>query len=149
MTLNNYVQVACLPDSSKLVYPNMSGIQGYIAGWGATSLVGELAIYATRLQNTNVTIYEMSSCSNVQSSLPKIVDAQICAGDISGARDSCYGKYTNKIVCANLNLNLFQNIIGDSGGPLYTKEKVNEQNKYILAGITSYGESCAERDKPG
>lgn len=36
MTLNNYVQVACLPDSSKLVYPNMNGIQGYITGWGET-----------------------------------------------------------------------------------------------------------------
>ena len=84
--------MACLPDLSKLVYPNTSEIQAFIAGWGVTNLIGEFAIYANKLQNTNVTIYEMSSCLNVQTSFTKMADAQICAGDISGVKDSCYGK---------------------------------------------------------
>ena len=39
---------------------------------------------------------------------------------------------------------------GDSGGPLFIRDKVNtNQTKYILVGITSYGERCGEKDKPG
>ncbi len=52
---------------------------------------------------------------------------QICAGDIDG-KDTCKG---------------------DSGGPLYIKGIVNNKTKYILVGITSYGESCGLSAFPG
>lgn len=38
-------------------------------------------------------------------------------------------------------------IIGDSGGGLYVFD--SKINKYILSGIVSYGEQCAEVGKPG
>ena len=50
---------------------------------------------------------------------------QICAGDINGGIDSCQG---------------------DSGGPLMIK---NRRGDWILAGIVSFGEGCAQRGAPG
>ncbi len=34
---------------------------------------------------------------------------------------------------------------GDTGGGLFTKELIDNETRYFLTGITSYGESC---DKP-
>lgn len=40
-------------------------------------------------------------------------------------------------------------IVGDSGGPLFSKIKMNDQSRYYLSGIVSYGEGCGEPNKPG
>ena len=88
MTLNEYVQVACLPDPSQLVYPIRNEIEAYIAGWGRMSD----GYYASRLQNTIITIYHNSVCSNVNSNITKNWTVQMCAGNIMGGIDSCYGK---------------------------------------------------------
>ena len=38
---------------------------------------------------------------------------------------------------------------GDSGGPLYITGTVNGATKYIVVGITSYGDGCATAGKAG
>lgn len=40
-------------------------------------------------------------------------------------------------------------IKGDSGGPLYVLDNINGKQKYVLSGITSYGEGCANEHFPG
>ncbi len=37
---------------------------------------------------------------------------------------------------------------GDSGGPLLVREVWNNQIKYIVSGIVSYGSICGDQDKP-
>jgi secreted trypsin-like serine protease len=37
---------------------------------------------------------------------------------------------------------------GDSGGPLLVREVSNNQIKYIVSGIVSYGSICGDEDKP-
>ena len=49
-------------------------------------------------------------------------------GDIKGNRDTCQG---------------------DSGGGIYVKDSVNNKQKYISAGIVSYGDGCGKINKPG
>ncbi len=49
-------------------------------------------------------------------------------GNINGGQDTCQG---------------------DSGGPLYFADTINSKSKYIVAGVTSYGYQCAQRNYPG
>lgn len=53
-----------------------------------------------------------------------ITQNMMCAGTTKGGKDTCQG---------------------DSGGPLY----VNEDNRYVQVGITSFGEGCGDPMKPG
>ncbi|RNA37349.1 transmembrane protease serine 9-like [Brachionus plicatilis] len=50
------------------------------------------------------------------------------AGEVEGGKDTCQG---------------------DSGGPLFIKDSYNGQEKYIIVGITSFGEGCALPGKFG
>ncbi len=36
---------------------------------------------------------------------------------------------------------------GDSGGPLFVVQKIGNWKKFVLAGITSYGDKCASYNK--
>ena len=38
---------------------------------------------------------------------------------------------------------------GDSGGGLFVNETINNQSRYVVSGIVSYGESCALPGFPG
>jgi len=49
-------------------------------------------------------------------------------GNIAGGQDTCQG---------------------DSGGPLFYADTINSKNKFILAGVTSYGYQCALPKFPG
>jgi len=64
----------------------------------------------------------------IQKGLNHHWDSQICAGDLSGGKDTCQG---------------------DSGGPLYTTfTGTNGQTRYIVAGIVSFGVGCADPSYP-
>lgn len=49
-------------------------------------------------------------------------------GELSGGHDSCQG---------------------DSGGGLFVEDWIDNKFKYVAAGLVSYGEGCAEPNKPG
>uniref|UniRef100_A0A3Q1EUP0 trypsin n=1 Tax=Acanthochromis polyacanthus TaxID=80966 RepID=A0A3Q1EUP0_9TELE len=74
-----------------------------------------------RLQEVNVPIVTNSDCSN---SYGGITDNMICAGLTEGGKDSCQG---------------------DSGGPLVSKN----DSIWVLAGVVSFGNGCAEPNFPG
>jgi hypothetical protein len=69
-TLNQYVQIACLPDPTVKVYPSQNNIFSWIVGWG--DLFGNKT-YPDLLQNAKITVYDPSQCSRVFSSIDKVI----------------------------------------------------------------------------
>jgi secreted trypsin-like serine protease len=64
-----------------------------------------------------LTIYDESQCDNVVAYYEKDWGKQLCAGFLSGGKDTCQG---------------------DSGSGLFVKDSVTR--KLILSGLVSYGE---------
>ena len=124
-TLGDKIQLSCLPDSDVENYPDISNVDSYAVGWGATVNQGLESYF---LRNVKLTIYEGKICNNVQIGLKKNWVSQICAGEILGGKDTCQG---------------------DSGGPLFIKNEIDGVLKFVLVGITSYGEDCALPNLPG
>ncbi len=124
VTLNSYVQVACLPKNKPSSFPSYNQ-PSYSVGWGSTTEGGELP---DLLKNTKLTIYNETICKNVIPGNSKNWTTQICSGDFKGQTDTCQG---------------------DSGGPLYVLDTIGGKEKYVLAGIVSYGEGCARSNKSG
>ena len=86
----------------------------YAIGWGTTSNKGSTT--SSVLKNVKLTVYDGSTyCSSYASVNWNL---QICSGNYSGGADTCQG---------------------DSGGPLYVLDTVGGKQKYVLAGVTSYG----------
>ncbi|CAF0947221.1 unnamed protein product [Brachionus calyciflorus] len=125
VTLNEQIQPACLPKPNVLFYPPNTNIPVFAVGWGSLIYGGSPS---NELQNVNITLYSGSSCRNVSPSWNKNWSTQICAGKLEGGTDTCNG---------------------DSGGPIFFKDFVNGVLKYVLVGITSYGDGCAFPDLPG
>jgi secreted trypsin-like serine protease len=121
--LDKSTQIACIPsnDTDSL----KSNIDAWVTGWGTTSYMGSASQY---LKNVKITILEPTACDTVASSTEKDWNAQICAGDVNGGKDSCQG---------------------DSGGGLYVYDTFNDKKKYIAVGVVSYGDSCGLANSPG
>ncbi len=103
------------------------GAQVSIAGWGNTSTTAD--IFPDELQEATVDVFSNAACESAYSSLygpGLIIGSSLCAGHFDGgdSRDTCQG---------------------DSGGPLV----YDSPNGPRLAGITSWGEGCAEEPYPG
>jgi trypsin len=90
------------------------------AGWGALSESGQAAKV---LQKVRVPLVSAANCKKAYPA--KITDRMICAGLISGGKDSCQG---------------------DSGGPLLAYD---DQDRPSLAGVVSWGAGCARPNKYG
>jgi secreted trypsin-like serine protease len=94
-----------------------------ISGWGAASDSGSPV---DTLRSATVSVIPDSTCGS-----PSIYGADfdsatmLCAGNLSGGVDSCYG---------------------DSGGPL---EAPLQGGGYRLVGITGWGDGCARANAPG
>lgn len=114
-----------MPDPSYPNYPPVTNRDVYAVGWGSISFLSSLSI---ALRNVKLTLYSGNNCKNVSPNLTKNWNKQICAGELVGGKDTCQG---------------------DSGGPLFYKDNVNGESKYILIGITSYGDGCGEVGLPG
>jgi len=111
--------VACLPSEKSSSFPDPSVYpDAYAAGWGTLTFGGS---QPDLLQDVAFNMYPSSACSGVAVDFSKNWDAQICAGDLVGNKDTCQG---------------------DSGGPVYIKKTINNQIKYVSVGITSYGDGC-------
>lgn len=91
-----------------------------IAGWGATEIGGSTVNVQ---QEADVPLVSNEKC---QQQLPEynITGNMICAGYEEGGIDSCQG---------------------DSGGPLMCQEN----NRWLLVGVTSFGVKCALPNRPG
>ncbi|XP_077198540.1 enteropeptidase isoform X2 [Paroedura picta] len=97
----------------------LPGTNCSIAGWGRTTNQGSVA---SILQEAEVPLITREKC---QQQMPEynITENMMCAGYDKGGIDSCQG---------------------DSGGPLMCPE--NE--KWLLAGVTSFGYQCALPHRP-
>lgn len=91
----------------------------WITGWGATR---EGGFAATVLQKAQVRIINPSVCNDLMGG--QITSRMMCAGVLTGGVDACQG---------------------DSGGPLSSPSN----NRMFLAGVVSWGDGCARRNKPG
>jgi secreted trypsin-like serine protease len=100
------------------------GTSGIVIGWGQLSEYGNFAI---TLQQVTVPIVSNELCQIAFQKDPtnvNITSNVICAGESEGGKDACYG---------------------DSGGPLI----IHYLNRWILAGIVSWGHGCARPDYYG
>uniref|UniRef100_A0A8D3D839 ST14 transmembrane serine protease matriptase a n=1 Tax=Scophthalmus maximus TaxID=52904 RepID=A0A8D3D839_SCOMX len=91
----------------------------WITGWGATR---EGGFAATVLQKAQVRIINHSVCDKLMGG--QLTSRMLCAGVLSGGVDACQG---------------------DSGGPLSSPSGT----RMFLAGVVSWGDGCARRNKPG
>lgn len=104
---------------SSHVFP--AGMSCWVTGWGALREGAGQA--AQILQKALVKIINDSVCDVVTEG--QVTSRMLCSGYLSGGVDACQG---------------------DSGGPLVCFE---ESGKWFQAGIVSWGEGCARRNKPG
>ncbi|XP_064848062.1 serine protease 56 [Oncorhynchus masou masou] len=93
-----------------------------VAGWGSLYEDGPSADV---VMEAKVPLLPQSTC---KSSLGKelVTNTMLCAGYLSGGIDSCQG---------------------DSGGPLIYQDRIS--GRFQLHGITSWGDGCGEKGKPG
>ncbi|XP_045151121.1 suppressor of tumorigenicity 14 protein [Echinops telfairi] len=92
----------------------------WVTGWGHTTEGGSAALV---LQKGEIRVINQTTCESL---LPQQLTARMmCVGYLSGGVDSCQG---------------------DSGGPL---SSVEADGRIFQAGVVSWGEGCARRDKPG
>jgi secreted trypsin-like serine protease len=97
------------------------GTSGIVIGWGQLSEYGH---FATSLQQVSVPIVSNERCQLAFQKDPtpvRISPHVICAGELEGGKDACYG---------------------DSGGPLI----IHSLNRWMLAGVVSWGHGCARPD---
>uniref|UniRef100_A0A8C6I703 Coagulation factor XI n=1 Tax=Mus spicilegus TaxID=10103 RepID=A0A8C6I703_MUSSI len=92
----------------------------WVTGWGYTELRGEVQ---STLQKAKVPLVSNEECQT-RYRRHKITNKMICAGYKEGGKDTCKG---------------------DSGGPLSCKYN----GVWHLVGITSWGEGCGQKERPG
>ncbi|KAK7884729.1 hypothetical protein WMY93_027852 [Mugilogobius chulae] len=96
-----------------------AGTEAWITGWGATR---EGGFTSQTLQKASVRLINSTVCNALLED--DVSEYMLCAGVLQGGIDACQG---------------------DSGGPL----SVQHGAKTFLAGVVSWGEGCAQRNKPG
>uniref|UniRef100_A0A8C3WNK5 tryptase n=1 Tax=Catagonus wagneri TaxID=51154 RepID=A0A8C3WNK5_9CETA len=128
VTFTAYVLPVCVPDPSVVFEP---GSHCWVTGWGSPSEQERLP-NPRILQKLAVPIIDTPTCNMLyrtdgeESGLqPKAIkDDMLCAGFAEGKKDACKG---------------------DSGGPLVCLVG----QSWLQAGVTSWGEGCARRNRPG
>ncbi|XP_062391251.1 transmembrane protease serine 3, partial [Sardina pilchardus] len=93
----------------------------WISGWGSQEYEGEPSV---SLQGARVPLISTKVCTQPGVYPGIISPGMICAGYLEGGTDSCQG---------------------DSGGPL----ACDRDSVWRLVGVVSWGEGCADRNKPG
>lgn len=100
------------------------GTEATVSGWGDTVGTGG-TVYPDELQEVTVQIIPNETANSSEMYDGDIIESNVVAGVISGGKDACEG---------------------DSGGPLVIKA---DNGQPILAGIVSWGDGCAQENKPG
>ncbi|XP_021249314.1 LOW QUALITY PROTEIN: serine protease 56 [Numida meleagris] len=148
----------CLPSAATEPSP---GTPCHIAGWGSLYEEGPSAEVVMEAQ---VPLLSQETC---RAALGRelLTSAMFCAGYLSGGIDSCqvtpphntavpwaWGEHTvpgmSPARCVLVGLMCgCPPPQGDSGGPLVCQDP--SSNHFVLYGITSWGDGCGERGKPG
>ncbi|KFP00531.1 Serine protease 56, partial [Calypte anna] len=113
------ISPVCLPSGPIEPSP---GTTCYIAGWGSLYEEGPAADVVMEAQ---VPLLSQETCRGALGN-DVLTNAMFCAGYLSGGIDSCQG---------------------DSGGPLACQDP--SSHRFVLYGITSWGDGCGEQGKPG
>ncbi|XP_028320883.1 transmembrane protease serine 13-like [Gouania willdenowi] len=119
VTFDDKVQPACLPLTGQTFAP---GMQCWTSGFGTTD--ANQAVASSDLFEVTVDIIDSRECNSPKSYRGQVTKNMLCAGKMEGGKDSCQG---------------------DSGGPLVCEG----ENRWFLAGITSWGSGCGLKNKPG
>uniref|UniRef100_UPI0037E86531 transmembrane protease serine 13a n=1 Tax=Semicossyphus pulcher TaxID=241346 RepID=UPI0037E86531 len=119
VVFDDKVQPACLPAFDQRF---SHGTQCWTSGFGTT--VEGAGTISRDLMEVTVDIIATEVCNNRHVYKGAVTKNMVCAGHLRGGRDSCQG---------------------DSGGPLVCKSG----SRWYLAGITSWGGGCGQRNKPG
>ncbi|UCF36471.1 MAG: serine protease, partial [Acidobacteriota bacterium] len=122
LRLESESQTETLNYSTAEVDPAVEGVLATVIGWGRTSPT--VAGYPDTLQKVEVPVVSNEVCNGESAYNGAVSEAMLCAGLEEGGKDAC---------------------TGDSGGPLV----VPVEGAWHLAGITSWGEGCAEPNKYG
>lgn len=101
---------------------NFTGLPCIATGWGYTRPDGS---ESDVLQKVNLPAWSQSSCRSTYKDINDITNRMMCAGYYKGGRGPCKG---------------------DSGGPLQCPRS---DGTWVLAGITSWGMTCAAPRRPG
>lgn len=112
---------ACLPSDN---YSPPRDHLCTIVGWG--KLKNTHSYGSNSLQEAQVPVVRHRKCERVFDYV--ITQKQVCAGYRKGGKDSC---------------------AGDSGGPLLCTWEDGNATKYVIYGVTSYGEGCGRKGKYG
>jgi secreted trypsin-like serine protease len=108
-----------------------------VSGWGdmraaSAGSRGVEGAYPSDLRAVQVPLVPASTCDATYTgslSSQPITSRMLCAGALEGGRDSCFG---------------------DSGGPLLVGGAPGSPpSDYVLAGLVSFGEGCAQSESPG
>ncbi|XP_070539828.1 plasminogen-like [Ptychodera flava] len=117
--MSDEISEICLPEQDAEF---ADGDDAYITGWGDTKGTGDWRV----LRQAKAPFIDTEKCNDVDAYNGEVTETMICAGYLEGGIDTCQG---------------------DSGGPLVWQDPTNE--KWILAGLTSWGDGCALPMKPG
>ncbi|XP_066508147.1 uncharacterized protein [Hoplias malabaricus] len=99
-----------------------AGTPCLVAGWGSLYEDGPAADV---VMEAKVPLLSQGTCKSALSK-ELLTNTMFCAGYLSGGIDSCQG---------------------DSGGPLIFQDRIS--GRFQLFGITSWGDGCGEKGKPG
>ncbi|XP_046754784.1 serine protease 56 isoform X1 [Gallus gallus] len=145
------VSPVCLPSGTTEPSP---GTPCHIAGWGSLYEEGPSAEVVMEAQ---VPLLSQETC---RAALGRelLTSTMFCAGYLSGGIDSCqvlsphnmtvpraWGEHRALSVLLGLMCRCPPQ--GDSGGPLVCQDP--SSHSFVLYGITSWGDGCGERGKPG
>ncbi|WP_095159879.1 serine protease [Pseudomonas sp. Irchel 3E13] len=118
------IRILPLEEEDKALAPQSNA---RVTGWGATSPGAKEGV--RDLRTVDLKIVSRETCNDIVSYDGRIPDYMVCAGfsnpKSTNGQDSCQG---------------------DSGGPLTVRLA---DNRRYLAGIVSWGEGCAIRERPG
>ncbi|XP_009422519.4 transmembrane protease serine 13 isoform X1 [Pan troglodytes] len=119
LTLSAHIHPACLPMHGQTFSLNETC---WITGFGKTRETDDKT--SPFLREVQVNLIDFKKCNDYLVYDSYLTPRMMCAGDLRGGRDSCQG---------------------DSGGPLVCEQN----NRWYLAGVTSWGTGCGQRNKPG
>ena len=126
--LNRFIRTLCLPAKEE-GDPAIPTTYGVVAGWGGTRALrhGELGNISKVLRHAHFTIRSDDLCLK-KSLIPYNSTMAFCAGDGKGGSDTCQG---------------------DSGGAFVREIIRGSKFQWVVAGVVSWGEGCAQKDKYG